>query len=108
MARTRWISGLTMMIGLLAGRAGASGEAAALAWCASDRTIPSCTAEYATVAPACLGEGFRACLIEKAANAARSNDCGVALKLARVCQCHNPAVRDALEESAVCDWLRSD
>jgi hypothetical protein len=89
-------------------RVGAAGEAAALGWCATDTAIPSCTTEYALVAPACLGDGFRACLIEKARHAARSGDCGAALKLARACQCHATAVRDALEEGAVCEWLRSN
>ena len=108
MSHWRWLAGMTIGAVLLAARTWASGEATALAWCATDTAIPSCTKEYAIVAPPCLGGGFRACLIEKARNAARSNDCAVAFKLARVCQCHNPGVRDALEEGAVCDWLRSN
>ena len=93
---------------LLAAHVWAAGEATALAWCATDTAIPSCTTEYAIAAPSCLGDGFRSCLIEKARNAAHSDDCAVAFKLARVCQCHNPTVRDALEVTAVCEWLKSN
>jgi hypothetical protein len=97
---------MTLAFALIAARAGASGEAAALAWCATDTAVPSCTKEYAIVAPPCLGGGFRSCLIEKARIAARSDNCAVAFKIARVCQCHNAGIRDALEEHAVCEWLR--
>lgn len=98
----------TVVLLLLAVRAWGAGEASALQWCAQDSATPSCTAQYAILAPQCIDGGFRSCLVGKARQAARTDNCAVAFKLARLCQCHNPTVRDALEQGAVCDWLQAN
>jgi hypothetical protein len=82
--------------------------ASALAWCDQHARMPSCPAEFLAVAPQCLASGFRSCLIAEARAAAAADNCGLALRLARACQCHSPATRDALDEAAVCEWLRAN
>jgi len=47
------------------------------------------------------------CLIAEGRKAAAAENCGLALRLARVCQCHDPAVREAMDEAVVCEWLRT-
>jgi hypothetical protein len=88
--------------------ASATGEADALTWCAQDTGVPICAPQYMALAPQCLGSGFRSCVIGKARDAARSDNCALALKLAKLCQCHNAAVRDSLDQIAVCDWLKAN
>jgi hypothetical protein len=79
----------------------------ALEWCSRSTRMPSCPAQVLAVAPQCLASGFRSCLIAEGRKAAQADNCALALELARACQCHDPAARDALEEGAVCEWLRS-
>jgi hypothetical protein len=84
-----------------------SGEASALAWCTGDSGPPVCGGQYVAIAPQCLVAGARSCLMRRARDAAAADDCALAIRLARICQCHNPVVRDALEEALVCNWLRT-
>jgi hypothetical protein len=104
----RMIEAMLLVTALVLPAAARASTASALDWCAHHTRMPSCPAEFLAVAPQCLASGFRACLIDEGRQAAADGNCGLALRLARTCQCHSPATRDAMDEATVCDWLLSN
>jgi hypothetical protein len=107
MQRFRLVLLVSALAGFVETAPSSASTASALEWCAQSTTAPSCPTEFMAVAPQCLASGFRSCLIEEARKAAAADNCRRALQLARTCQCHNAGVRNSLDESVVCDWLRS-
>jgi TolB-like protein len=69
-----------------------------------------CPHKYFIIYPECYFARGRACLMEKAMQSARENDCSNAYQLAQIAQCHNAPERDQIRdagEAAVCDFLRN-
>ena len=58
--------------------------------------------------PGCILAGGRACLMQKAIESAKRNDCTTAISLAVITQCHNPHAADTIRMAtgAVCDYLK--
>lgn len=83
-------------------------------WCIRNETHDSgetnCVREYISTERGCILGGGRACLLEKAIAAAKSNNCEYAFKLTLMCQCHNPAAQAVLQQfgrEAVCTYLKT-
>jgi hypothetical protein len=69
----------------------------------------NCVEQYAATEPACITGGGRACLMARAIDSAKSNNCGYALRLTLITQCHNGGAQQAIGgagQSAVCDYLK--
>lgn len=85
-----------------------------LQWCignySRDPGETNCPGDYVATYPECLTGGGRACLMSKAIQAAKANDCANAFRLAQICQCHNDGARDEIRAAgpqAVCDFLKT-
>src|SRR5689334_7539735 len=49
----------------------------------------NCPEQYAATEPACITGGGRACLMERAIDSAKHNNCNYAMRLTLITQCHN-------------------
>lgn len=91
-----------------------------LAWSSSNTGVPDCPAFYNEVpgGSACLaagigggtGVGNRSCLMSIAKGAAQVGDADLALRIALICQCHNPGAQRQIQTAgatAVATWLKA-
>lgn len=82
-------------------------------WCIGNYTTDpgeaNCQDQYLATYPECLTGGGRACLMTKAINSAKANDCNNAMRLTLICQCHNGGAQQQLGDAGqdnVCSYLR--
>ncbi len=69
-----------------------------------------CAGQYTATEPKCITGGGRACLMEKAIDAAKHNNCSYAFRLTLIGQCHNPKAQQHLGEAGpqkVCDYEKT-
>lgn len=83
-------------------------------WCIGNNTSDpgetNCVGEYVTTEPACITGGGRACLLVRAIDSAKHNNCDYAFRLTTICQCHNGNARQQLGQAgagAVCGYLKT-
>ena len=85
-------------------------------WCIGNWTADpgetNCLDQYATTEPQCAapGGGGRACLMARAIDSARSNNCSYSFQLTLICQCHNGGAREKIAgagQGAVCGYLKT-
>jgi hypothetical protein len=73
----------------------------------SDPGQTNCPEQYAATEPHCMTDGGRACLMTKAIDSAKHNNCGYAFRLTLITQCHNQDAQAALASAgtqAVCTY----
>jgi hypothetical protein len=78
-------------------------------WAIGDTGPVDCPAQYAATYPECIFKGGRSCLMSKAIDAAKANNCSWAFQLTLITQCHNSAAQTALAiagQQAICDYLK--
>jgi hypothetical protein len=76
----------------------------------SDPGETNCPDQYAATEPACIVGGGRACLMARAIDSAKANNCAYALRLTLITQCHNGAAQQAIGgagQQAVCNYLKT-
>lgn len=69
-----------------------------------------CVDQYRATEPKCITGGGRACLMERAIDAAKHNNYSYAFRLTLISQCHNPNAQQQLGEAGqqkVSDYLKS-
>jgi hypothetical protein len=83
-------------------------------WCIGNNTSDpgetNCVDQYAATEPKCITDGGRACLLVRAIDSAKHNNCNYAFRLTTICQCHNGGARQQLGEAgegAVCAYLKT-
>lgn len=81
-----------------------------LNWSIGDTGAADCPEQYQY--PECLlpGAGNRSCLMRKAIQSAKDNDCQNAMRQSLITQCHNGAAQAILAQAgqpAVCDYLKT-
>ena len=70
----------------------------------------NCPEQYVATEPACITGGGRACLMVRAIDSAKHNNCSYAMRLTLITQCHNQGAQQALGEAglqAVCDYEKT-
>lgn len=76
----------------------------------SDPGETNCPEQYAATEAACITGGGRACLMVRAIDSAKHNNCGYAMRLTLITQCHNQTAQRSLGEAgqqAVCDYEKT-
>ena len=80
-------------------------------WAISNHTTDpgetNCPDQYAATEPHCITEGGRACLMVRAIDSAKHNNCSYAFRLTLITQCHNQGAQAQLSsagQQAVCDY----
>lgn len=82
-------------------------------WCIANVTGAdevNCPDQYLGSYPACLTNGGRACLMQKAIESARANDYNNSFRLALICQCHSRLAQNQIQVAgpqAVGRYLRT-
>lgn len=69
-----------------------------------------CPDKYLATYPECHANGGRACMMRKAIQSAKDNDCANALRVSLITQCHNVPARDKIRDAGqenVCRYLKS-
>jgi hypothetical protein len=69
-----------------------------------------CPDKYAATYPECLFSGGRSCMMKKAIQSAKDNDCSNAHRVSQITQCHNVTARDQIRDAgqdAVCQYLKT-
>lgn len=69
-----------------------------------------CPDKYVEAYPECLVSGGRSCMMKKAIQSAKDNDCSNALRVSQITQCHNVTARDQIRDAgqnAVCRYLKT-
>jgi hypothetical protein len=70
----------------------------------------NCVDQYLATEPACVTGGGRACLMSRAINSAKANNCAYAMRLTLITQCHSGGAQQAIGGAgpdAVCSYLKS-
>jgi hypothetical protein len=70
----------------------------------------NCIDQYVATEPACITGGGRACLMRRAIDSARANNCSYAMRLTLITQCHNGGAQQAIGgagQDAVCGYLKN-
>jgi hypothetical protein len=70
----------------------------------------NCVDQYAATEPACITGGGRACLMVRAIDSAKANNCSYAMRLTLITQCHSGRAQQAIGEAgqnAVCGYLKA-
>jgi hypothetical protein len=70
----------------------------------------NCVDQYAATEPACITGGGRSCLMVRAIDSAKANNCSYALRLTLITQCHNGGAQQAIGgagQGAVCNYLKT-
>jgi hypothetical protein len=78
-------------------------------WSIGYTGAPDCPDQYARTEPHCLAEGNRSCLMRRAIQSAKRNNCSYAMRLTLITQCHNPSAQQALVRGGVfpiCQYLK--
>jgi hypothetical protein len=83
-------------------------------WCIGNHTTDpggtNCVDQYTATEPKCITGGGRACLMERAIDSAKHNNCSYAFRLSLICQCHNGNAQQHLGEAGpqkVCDYEKT-
>lgn len=79
-------------------------------WAIGNTGAVDCPDQYLATYPECIANGGRSCLMGKAIEAAKANNCSWAFKLTLITQCHNSGAQTAIAqagESAVCEYLKT-
>jgi hypothetical protein len=69
-----------------------------------------CPDKYLATYPECFVSGGRSCMMKKAIQSAKDNDCSNAHRVSQITQCHNVTARDLIREAgqdAVCQYLKT-
>jgi len=78
-------------------------------WSIGNTGAPDCPDQYAQTEGHCLAEGNRSCMMRRAIDSAKSNNCSYAMRLTLITQCHNAGAQQAIGaagEPAVCQYLK--
>ena len=70
----------------------------------------NCPEQYVATEPACVTGGGRSCLMARAIDSAKHNNCNYAMRLTLITQCHNQGAQQTLGEAgqqAVCDYEKT-
>ncbi len=70
----------------------------------------NCPDQYVATEPACVTGGGRACLMSRAIESAKANNCSYAMRLTLITQCHNGGAQQAIGgagQQAVCSYLKT-
>jgi hypothetical protein len=70
----------------------------------------NCVDQYVATEPACITGGGRSCLMRRAIDSAKANNCSYALRLTLITQCHNGGAQQAIGgvgQDAVCIYLKT-
>jgi hypothetical protein len=70
----------------------------------------NCVEQYVATEPACITGGGRACLMARAIDSAKANNCSYAMRLTLITQCHNGGAQQAIGgagQASVCNYLKS-
>jgi hypothetical protein len=70
----------------------------------------NCVEQYVATEPACITGGGRACLMARAIDSAKANNCSYAMRLSLITQCHSGQAQAAIGaagEPAVCSYLKT-
>jgi hypothetical protein len=80
-------------------------------WCIGNHTTDpgqtNCADQYTATEPRCITGGGRACLMERAIDSAKHNNCSYAFRLTLICQCQSGKAQQQLGEAGpqkVCDY----
>jgi hypothetical protein len=76
----------------------------------SDPGETNCVDQYTVTEPACIVGGGRACLMVRAIDSAKANNCSYALRLTLITQCHNGGAQQSIGSAgrdAVCNYLKT-
>jgi hypothetical protein len=79
-------------------------------WSIGNTGAPDCPDQYAQTEGHCLAEGNRSCMMRRAIDSAKHNNCSYAMRLTLITQCHNAGAQQAIGgagEPAVCQYLKS-
>jgi hypothetical protein len=83
-------------------------------WCTGNYTTApgqtNCSDQYTATEPKCITGGGRACLMERAIDSAKHNNCSYAFRLTLICQCQNGNAQQQLGEAGqqnVCDYEKA-
>ncbi len=83
-------------------------------WCTGNHTTApgatNCVDQYTATEPKCITAGGRACLMERAIDSAKHNNCSYAFRLTLICQCQNGNAQQQLGEAGqqrVCDYEKA-
>ena len=86
----------------------------AIDWAIGNHTVDpgetNCVEQYVATEPACIRDGGRACLMTRAIDSAKHNNCSYAMRLTLITQCHNQRAQQTLAEAgqqAVCDYEKT-
>jgi hypothetical protein len=78
-------------------------------WSIGNTGAPDCADQYVATEAHCLTEGNRSCLMRRAIDSAKANNCSYAMRLTLITQCHNAHAQQtigAAGEAAVCAYLK--
>jgi len=70
----------------------------------------NCQDQYAATEPACIVGGGRQCLMVRAIDSAKANNCAYAMRLTLITQCHNGQAQQGIGgagQQAVCAYLKT-
>lgn len=70
----------------------------------------NCVDQYLATEPACITGGGRSCLMQRAIESAKANNCSYALRLTLITQCHNGAAQQTIGgagQDVVCQYLKT-
>jgi hypothetical protein len=79
-------------------------------WSIGNTGPVDCPEQYLATYPECIFGGGRACLMSKAIEAAKANNCSWAFRLTLITQCHNGAAQTDIAnagQDAVCSYLKT-
>jgi hypothetical protein len=70
----------------------------------------NCPDQYIATEPACITGGGRQCLMSRAVDSAKANNCSYAFRLTLITQCHNGGAQQAIGaagQGSVCAYLKT-
>jgi len=79
-------------------------------WSIGNTGPVDCPEQYLATYPECIFGGGRACLMSKAIESAKANNCSWAFRLTLITQCHNGAAQTSIAnagQDAVCNYLKT-
>ena len=68
----------------------------------------NCVDQYLATEPTCITGGGRSCLMARAIDSAKHNNCSYAMRLTLITQCHNGGAQQTIGgagQDAVCNYL---
>jgi len=79
-------------------------------WSIGNTGPVDCPEQYLATYPECIFGGGRACLMSKAIDSAKANNCSWAFRLTLITQCHNGTAQSRIAnagQDAVCNYLKT-